>query len=211
MGSVAYKLMKSKIKIGDVFERLKVLEDLGSTHGSKYWLCECIDGNLLPVTTANLSSGNTQSCGCFRREKTIARFTTHGGTVHGRRIPEYRVWQAMIARCDDSNDPAYKWYGARGISVSADWYDFAKFISDMGRRPYKNFTIERIDNNSGYCKINCKWASRIEQANNTRANVRFVRGDETRTIAQWVEYLNVSASMLYARHARGLPDSEVLA
>lgn len=88
----------------------------------------------------------------------------------------YGVWQSMKQRCYNPKNPAYARYGGRGIALSNDWLSsFHIFASDMGPRP-EGMTIERIDNDKGYCKENCRWASRKEQMLN-RCNTLFVTVD----------------------------------
>jgi hypothetical protein len=95
---------------------------------------------------------------------------THGEVkqVNGRRVasPEYRSWQMMKNRCQNPKATDYDYYGARGIKVTFRWNRFENFLADMGRRPTAQHTLERIKNNKNYCKSNCVWATRKEQARN---------------------------------------------
>lgn len=92
----------------------------------------------------------------------------HGAFVHGAwNHPLYKSWWHMIQRCQNPKDPAYKNYGARGISVCKEWQDVRVFIADMGERP-PGGSLERRENSKGYSPENCIWASVTEQARNRR-------------------------------------------
>lgn len=85
-----------------------------------------------------------------------------------RKHPSYGVWAGIKTRCNNSKGASYANYGARGITYDLYWEHFENFVRDMGTRPTPAHSIERIDNDKGYSKANCKWATCFEQSTNRR-------------------------------------------
>lgn len=101
----------------------------------------------------------------------------HGNTKHSYakvNSRTYRIWKGMRNRCNNKNNKDYKYYGGRGIKIDSCWNNFMNFLRDMGQAP-ENMTLDRVNNDKDYCKNNCKWSTRKEQANNrrTRGSSRF--------------------------------------
>lgn len=143
---------------------------------SSYLECVCTCGSTQYVAKTNLTRGRSKSCGCLRKELVGPRSETHGKS--GSRA--YHTWKGMIARVLNHAEPAYVNYGGRGITVSDSWLKFENFYADMGD-PQDGMSLDRKDNDLGYCKDNCRWATRKEQSNNRRNNVRLtVEGREYR-------------------------------
>jgi len=116
--------------------------------------------------------------------------------------PENRlksVWRTMLYRCENPKSDMFYAYGGRGIRVCDDWHDFDKFKADMLEGYKKGLSIDRIDNNTGYCKTNCKWSTPVEQAQNTRRTRKITYCGKTATIPQWARELGINRSTLSMR------------
>lgn len=122
----------------------------------------------------------------------------------------YQSWCLMKQRCLNKKAGAYKDYGGRGIKVCSRWLKFENFYADMGDRPSKKHSIDRIDNNGNYELKNCKWSTRKEQANNRRTNHLLTYKGKTQTIAQWAEELKMSYGSICNRLRNNLKIEEVL-
>lgn len=194
--------MKPRIDLTGIrFGRLTALHPVPRTQKdhSLRWACRCDCGNLREIRGDKLRSGTVMSCGCLRVEMARERNTTHGLS----RTREYHTWASMHRRCGDPNHPAYKHYGGRGVTVCPEWSDFLVFLSDMGERPPET-TLDRVDNNRGYSKENCRWATWAEQVSNTRQTLVYTVNGETRTHAEWARELGISSSALSSRIKIGL-------
>lgn len=81
------------------------------------------------------------------------------------------AWSNMIQRCTNPNHPRFADYGARMIMPVQRWYEFENFLADMGEQP-EGLTLDRIDNDKGYSKSNCRWIAKGEQNSNRRSRYR---------------------------------------
>lgn len=116
----------------------------------------------------------------------------------------YISWVGMRARCYNPNDPDYSRYGGRGIIVCDRWMDenegYLNFIKDLGDRPSKSHSVDRINCNGNYCPENCKWATAEEQSNNRGEYNHYLEHNNQRlTIGQWARLLSIPAGTIRAR------------
>lgn len=181
---------------GQRFGRWKVLFFSHNIHGKiGLWACRCECGTERLVRGVALRHKLSKSCGCLAKDQS---------TKHGHwQSPTYESWHKLIQRTTNPNNTSYRRYGGRGITVCKEWLQFENFLRDMGKRPSKDYSIERIDNNLGYAPSNCKWATKTEQMNNTSRNIYLTWGGHTLTKAQWARKINMNPITLDARLRAG--------
>lgn len=97
-----------------------------------------------------------------------------------------------------------------GPNVSPELRDFVSFLRNMGPRPGKDFTIDRIDNRKGYSRDNCRWADKRQQTNNRRNTVFMTVDERTQSLAEWARETNQNPATLRSRKARSYSDREVV-
>lgn len=165
--------------------------------GKGKWLCRCDCGKVTEIITANLTRGNSKSCGCKLHPK------KHGLARH----PLNGLWRSMRARCNNSSDAAYANYGGRGIKVCARWDDFTLFLADMGPRP-KGYQLDRRDNERGYEPDNCHWVRQRDNLNNKRTSRKLTWRGETLTVAQWADRTHIHQRTIHNRVFRSGWDVE---
>ena len=185
---------------GETFGKWRVLKRDGSLNGKPSWLCQCECGTIRTVSGSNLRMGLSCNCGCVRSEKIEERNTTHGKS--GTRL--YRIWCGLKERTANDKNPAYKWYGARGISLCDEWQDFEtfqKWAVFSGYEPH--LSLDRVNNNGNYEPGNCRWVTPKQQSNNTRKNKLLTYNGETHTVSEWAWITGIGRSTLSNRINRG--------
>ena len=178
--------------IGREYGKLTVVARKGSNKfGHPLFFCKCKCGSSTVAKGADLRAGGYKSCGCLKRTQ------GHNGHVLG------EVWRGMLKRCKDHKSIGYKNYGGRGITVCDRWMTFSNFVEDMYPSFKKGLTLDRIDNETGYCAENCRWATWKQQQRNTRRNRFLTLNGMTKCISEWSQSLGIPKTTIWNRLHRG--------
>lgn len=162
------------------------------------FLCHC--GNEFEARPSHVKKGGYQSCGCQKAKLCAEKSKTHGMA----KTTEWTIWTDMIRRCYEEARPAYPRYGGRGISVCDRWRQSVEnFVEDMGPRPSKAHSLDRIDNDGNYEPSNCRWATRWEQGQNKRNNRRVEFDGQLLTARQIAERYGLKTATVRYRIGKG--------
>lgn len=184
----------------ETFGRLTSLGNKFQLAGAVHQVCRCECGNVKIYKYNHIKRLDTESCGCLRKEVTSARSKTHA--LSNSKI--FTAHRNMLSRVYDPKSNSYPNYGGRGITVCDRWREpngrgFINFLADMGERPSKGHSIDRIDVNGNYEPNNCRWATVTEQARNRRSNTLLTYNGKTQCIAAWAEETGLAESCIASR------------
>ena len=193
---------------GQKFGRLEVIgiaETRHYSHGNQYyWRCRCKCGNICTVSGEHLKSGHTKSCGCLNTETRSRTHATHKMTDS----KVYAIWTNIKQRCLNPSNKSFADYGGRGITMYEPWVNsflaFYSYVSQLEHYGEAGYSLDRIDNNSGYELGNLRWTTKKEQARNRRSNHLVEYEGEKMTLTEASEKSGLSVSTLRKRLNRGL-------
>jgi len=163
-----------------------------SKQGVYSQLCLCGCGKIISKSVYDLKNGRIKYCGRKCKNK----------PVNKKLAKAYRIWWGMVYRCDSPNAMQYENYGGRGIKVCARWRIYQNFLDDMGH-PSQEQSLDRINNDGDYCPENCRWATRFEQANNTRQNVFISYNGERHSVSEWSRIVGIPTPTINNRYRLG--------
>jgi hypothetical protein len=166
-------------------------------------VCDCNPEKIIKITSNELRRGKI-NCGC-EKKKPKTYHHTHG--MSNTRL--FRIWRSMHERCYNKNHKAYEKYGGRGIIICDEWLGKSGFQNlynwAINSGYQDNLSIDRIDNDKGYCPENCRWATPSEQQRNRRDNLLITYKEETKTIKEWSEIFNLKHSLIEWRYYNNWP------
>lgn len=190
------------------FGRLTVISKAGNKNGNVYWICSCDCGSQTIVNGYKLRSGETQSCGCIRKERLSKMTKKHGLTKKSL----YNAWLNMKTRCNNPNFIEYERYGGRGIKYCSEWEFFDNFMDWALKNGYQEIkdingrtklSLDRINNDGNYEPSNCRWATRIEQARNKSNNKKYNYNGKEYCLSELATFSSVTIDTIRRRIKQG--------
>lgn len=189
--------MKFKDISGQRFGRLTAIHKADSLNGHTRWLCQCDCGNECIVHRSSLLTGNTTSCGCYKRENAKKLYSS----VRQNDKHLYAVWNGIKQRCYNKNSISYKNYGGRGITMDDEWAtNYESFYNWAMRSGYKRgLQIDRKNVDGNYCEENCRFVNLEVQANNKR-NIKFYEiNGISKSLPEWCREYNMDYYLVRQR------------
>lgn len=181
-----------------------VLKYLGKRGRYHRWLCKCNQcGSEIERMHANVLT--SKICDTCRLKQLPAHTRTHGQS----KSPTYMSWRAMKRRCDNPKDSMYSYYGGRGVTYEPIWGKYENFVVDMGERPSRGHTLDRLDTSKPYSKENCRWATRAEQTWNREATVMIEVDGYCKPATVWAKEFGIPTTTVLRRYKKGVRGHEL--
>lgn len=182
--------------VGSTVGEWTVVDIFRPLRGPQKLVCRCSCGTVAQHHVHPFLKRVSSRCGACRRKG-----------KHGmRRSPEWKSWSSMRERCNNPKHQSFVHYGGRGIRICDRWSDidtgFAAFFSDMGRKPSRSHSIDRVDVNGHYEPGNCRWATQRQQQRNRRSNVLIEAFGRTQCVSAWAEEIGVTTECVLWRLQR---------
>jgi len=182
--------------IGKKYNKLTCLRK-DETRDSRYYIFRCECGHEKSIISSNVIAGYTTSCGCVYK---LGNNTKHGGK--GTRL--YNIWKTMRERCNNPKCKNHSIYYDKGIRVCSEWDDFSVFRDWSLKNGYsEELTIDRINGELGYYPENCRWATYLEQANNTKNVKLLTHNGKTQSYSMWERELGLTRGLINSRVKKG--------
>jgi len=183
--------------ISQSFGLLRVLEEaeprIVGNKRRRFVKCVCDCGNVVEVRLDQLRDGNTKSCGCFAKDRSLIALPEYTDSVALKKAKS--IHKGIRQRCYNSNNIKYSIYGGRGIIVCERWLDkktgFISFLEDMGTPPSHKHQLDRIDNDGNYEPRNCRWVTNTQNSMNKKTDFNITYRGVTKPIGEWVEELEL--------------------
>lgn len=198
-------------RTGQKFGRLTLIKRVENNKFNQVqWKCRCDCGKEVIVKAYSLTTGQTKSCGCLKKEQNYINIAKVKHNMTNTRL--YNIWRDMKSRCLNPNNKRHKFYFDKGITVCDEWKnDFMNFYNWAINNGYRdNLTIDRINNNGNYEPKNCRWATITEQNNNQSNNIRIKYNESEYTLSELSKIYNIKRATLYDRIKRGWTIDEAL-
>lgn len=158
-------------------------------HRNACWefICDC--GNVCICRVDQVQSGNTQSCGCLKKEQNRLNLnqTIHGHARRGMVSKEFRAWQM-----------------ATELGICEEWNDFEHFLLDVGTAPTKQHILSRKNKSGVFSPDNCEWVTAKEHTRNRKSNILLTIGGVTKTATDWEAEKGLTKGVLLQRKHRGI-------
>lgn len=185
---------------GKKFGYFTVLRKDNTKYNEARWICKCICGKEISVSSKALRNGRSKSCGCKKPELFKKDMALKRACYPHKKELRFR-YEGIKQRCYNKNNPSYKNYGERGIVMCDLWKNnFMSFYNWSIENGYKkNLTIDRIDVEDNYCPENCRWVDRKCQSRNKRGNVFYDFCGKKMTLPEICEITNKNYKNVYKR------------